>query len=128
MFLNPKKCTFAAPEIELLGHIINKEGIEMNPDRVDSIISYPTPRSQLETRAFMGTIQYYHQYIEGFAQITEPIHRLLRKEYEGKNFIWTKEADEAIEILKEIITSEPILARPDFDHPFILQTDACKTR
>lgn len=57
----------------------------------------------------------------GFSAIAEPINRLLRK---NMAFIWTEECEDAFLLLKQKLTSPPVLAYPDFDKPFYLTTDA----
>src|SRR3954463_11375747 len=54
MFLKPQKCTIAAEELRLLGHIINKEGIKSDPAKVSAIIKYPAPTNRTEVKSIMG--------------------------------------------------------------------------
>jgi hypothetical protein len=124
LYLKAKKCTIAAPSIELLGHIIDREGIRMAPSRIAAIKDYPIPNDRSSVRAMMGTFNYYRSFIPLFSKIAAPINLTLRID---TTFKWTPAAQEAFEILKKKLCEEPILARPDFDRPFILQTDACKT-
>src|SRR4051812_28991612 len=124
MFLKPKKCTIAAEEIHLLGHIINKEGIKTDPAKVSAVKEYPAPTSKTEVRAFMGLVGYYRHFIPACSKIAKPINDTLRKDI---RFKWTDEAQEAFDKLKEKLTTAPVLARPDMDKTFCLHTDACKT-
>ena len=123
MFLKPKKCFIAVEELQLLGHIINHEGIKMDPAKVSIVQEYPAPESKTEVRAFMGLVGYYCHYIPGCSEIAEPINRTLKKDIP---FSWTDEAQNAFETLNRILTEAPILARPDFTKPFRLHTDASK--
>jgi hypothetical protein len=123
MFLKPKKCFIAVEELQLLSHIINHEGIKMDPAKVSAVQEYPAPESKTEVHAFMGLVGYYCHYIPGCSKITEPINRTLKKDIP---FSWMDEAQNAFETLKRILTEAPILACPDFTKPFRLHTDASK--
>jgi hypothetical protein len=124
MYIKPKKCTFAAEEVHLLGHIINKEGIKTDPAKISAVKDYPEPESKTEVRAFMGLAGYYRSYIPRFSKIAEPINCTLKN---GIPFKWTDEATTAFEELKTRLTTAPILSRPDMKRTFKLHTDACKT-
>ena len=123
LFLKAQKCTIAAEEIRLLGHIINKDGMKTDPAKVSAIVNYPAPTNRTEVKSVMGLINFYRQYIKGCSIIAEPINRTLKKD---TPFKWTDEAQKAFDKLKKILTSAPILARPNFKNPFRLHTDACK--
>src|SRR5690349_4952694 len=124
MYIKPKKCTFAAEEVHLLRHIINKEGVKTDPSKISAVKEYPVPESKTEVRAFMGLVGYYRHYIPRCSKIAEPINRTLKKDIPFK---WTDEAQLAFEDLKEKLTTAPVLARPDMKRTFKLHTDACKT-
>ena len=124
LFLKPKKCTVAAPSIELLGHVINRDGVNTAPSKIEAMAEYPSPKDRAEVRAVMGTFSYYRSFIKNFSKVAAPINSTLRQDI---NFKWTPEAEEAFKELKKRMTTAPILARPDLTQPFTLQTDACKT-
>ena len=107
MYIKPKKCTFAAEEVHLLGHIINKEGVKMDPSKISAVKEYPIPESKTEVCAFMGLVGYYHHYILRCSKIAEPINCTLKKDIPFK---WMDEAQLAFEDLKEKLTTAPILA------------------
>jgi hypothetical protein len=123
MSVKSKKCTFAAPELHLLGHVINSEGIKTDPAKVSAVKEYPAPTSKTEVRAFMGLVNYYRHFIPNCSEISEPINRTLKKAIQ---FQWTDEAQKAFDQLKDVLTKAPVLARPDMKKPFKLHTDASK--
>ena len=96
----------------------------MAPSQISTIKDYPTPTDRTTVRAMMGTFNYYRTFIPLFSKIAAPINNTLQID---QKFKWTKEAQDAMDQLKEKLCEEPILARPDYNRPFILQTDACKT-
>ena len=119
--INPDKCVFFAEEIKLLGHIISKDGIKMDPAKVEAIKNRKPPTNVKEVLIFLGMTGYYRRFVVGYASIVAPLHRLTSTKVV---FIWATECQEAFDKLKEIITSYPILRIPDFNKPFILHCDA----
>src|SRR3954447_2301276 len=120
LFLKPKKCTIATHEAELLGHVITAEGIKPAPSKIQAVTEYPRPNNKTELHAFLGLINYYRNFVKGCSKITAPLTHLLQ---ETVKFEWSQHAEETFEKIKSLLTSDLILARPDFDEPFILHTD-----
>ena len=79
------------------------------------------PTSVAEVRSFLGLASYYRKFVEGFATIASPLHDLLRK---NSKFVWTDTCQEAFSTLKERLTRAPVLAYPEGEGQFILDTDA----
>ena len=124
-----RKCTFGADEIELLGHKVSKNGIEVSPSKIKPIVKFPIPTNKTEVRAFLGLASYYRIFVPNFSKIAAPLNELLRKDlilrWTGdRPDYWTPARDEAFKELKRRLTEPPILVRPDFKEPFILYTDA----
>ena len=120
--LKPKKCHFARSEIRYLGHIVSRDGVKADPEKLRAITSYPTPHDVKELRQFLGLTNYYRRFIEGYSVITEPLHKLTRKSAAG--YKWTDVCGRAFEVLQQRLVSPPILAYPQFEHKFTLATDA----
>ena len=119
--LKPTKCRFVAPEVEYLGHVLTPEGLKTNPATVSAVREFPVPTNVKEVRGFLGLSSFYRRFINGFAAITQPLHRLTRK---GVHFRWSVECQQAFETLKQLLTSAPVLAYPRMEDPFVLETDA----
>eukprot|EP00731_Ephydatia_muelleri_P004970 Em0002g1146a len=81
------------------------------------------PNSIQDVRQFLGLVGYYRKYIPHFAAIARPLHQLTER---GREFQWTQECIHAFDELKSRLLSAPILSFPDFEKPFILDTDACQ--
>jgi RNase H-like domain found in reverse transcriptase len=124
MSIKPKKCTIAAEELHMLGHIIGKDGIKTDPAKIEAVTQYPVPTSKTEVQAFMGLVGYYRHFINNCSAIAQPINATLKKD---KRFNWMDEAHQAFNKLKKLLTSAPVLARPDLNKTFRLHTDACKS-
>ncbi|WKA00157.1 hypothetical protein VitviT2T_018544 [Vitis vinifera] len=77
--LNPKKCTFGVTSWKLLGHMVNEQGIEVDPDKIRVILDMSMPRTEKEIKGFLGKLQYINCFIARLTDICEPIFCLLRK-------------------------------------------------
>lgn len=119
--LNPKKCQFAAPKVDYLGHILSDKGIQANPNTVKAVREYPRPKNRKGVRGFLGLCNFYRRYIKNFSHIAAPLNRLLKQNTRLK---WTPECNDAFNTLKDKLTSSPVLAFPDLNRPFRLATDA----
>ena len=118
--LKPSKCHFVRQEVQYLGHVITPEGLKPNLDRVAAVREFPVPHSTREIRQFVGLASYYRRFYLKFARIAHSLHALTCK---GANFDWTDKC-QAFSTLKEKLTGAPVLANPDFDRQFVLETDA----
>ena len=78
--VNHKKCSLSCLTVEYLGHVVSGRGVEMDPDKVSSLLNLPTPRNLKEVRGFMGLIGYYRRFIRGYGKMAQPLTALLKKE------------------------------------------------
>ena len=117
---NPKKSELGLTEVLFLGHVVDQHGIRPNPEKISAVQKFLPPTNITEVRSFLGLVNYYRRFIPDMARIALPIQNLTRKDV---TFIWTDACEAAFRRLKELLTSAPLLRRPDFDHPFLLQTD-----
>ena len=115
--LNPAKCTFRATFEKLLGFVVSKKGIEIDPDKVRAIQDLPPPRIQKEIRSFMGRLNYIARFISQMTAKCNPIFKMLRKHNSGE---WDKECQEAFDKMKEYLTNPPMLVPPVQGKPLIL--------
>ncbi|KAG1419562.1 hypothetical protein G6F58_004549 [Rhizopus delemar] len=121
--LNPEKCFFFKDHLKFLGYIVTKEGIQTDPEKIKKIVDYPVPRTITQVRAFLGIASYYRRFIKNFASIARPLHDQTKTK---KKLPWTKETTDSFVLLKKLLTTAPVLTRPDFTKSFILVTDASK--
>jgi hypothetical protein len=123
LYAKLSKCSFYQKQIHYLGHIISKDGIAVDPEKIESIREWAMPRNVTEVRSFMGLAGYYRIFIEGFSKISCPITSLQRK---GVKFQWTLDCEKNFQHLKQLLTSSPILRIADPNEDFIVCTYACK--
>ncbi|XP_038999487.1 uncharacterized protein LOC120125050, partial [Hibiscus syriacus] len=115
--LNPNKCTFGVTSGKLLGFVVSRKGIEIDPDKVKAIQDLPAPRTQKEVRGFLGRLNYIARFISQLTERCDPIFRLLRKNDSGE---WSEDCREAFEAVKRYLSNTPILAPPIPGKPLIL--------
>lgn len=104
-----------------MGHVVSKDGIQVDPQKTDAVQTFPVPKSKTDVKSFLGLCSYYRRFVKNFANIAAPLNALLGKDCE---FQWSQECEVAFQMLKDCLTSAPVLAYPDMGKSFILSTDA----
>ncbi|GJX72330.1 putative reverse transcriptase domain-containing protein [Tanacetum coccineum] len=104
------KCEFWIPKVQFLGHVIDSEGIHVDPAKIESIKDWASPKSPTEIRQFLGLAGYYRRFIEGFSKIAKPMTKLTQKKVK---FEWGDKQEAAFQLLKQKLCSAPILALPE---------------
>ncbi|GJW57127.1 putative reverse transcriptase domain-containing protein, partial [Tanacetum coccineum] len=117
------KCKFWIPKVQFLGHVIDSEGIHVDPAKIESIKDWTSPKSPTEIRQFLGLAGYYRRFIEGFSKIAKPMTKLTQKKVK---FEWGDKQEAAFQLLKQKLCSAPILALPEGSEDFIAYCDASK--
>ena len=115
--LNPKKSNFALEEGKLLGHIISKDGIKIDLERVREILKVGEPRSKKEIQSFLGQVNFLRRFVPSFAEILMNITNMLKKGHEIK---WNTEARKSFWEIKQAISDAPVLVSLDFTKDFLL--------
>lgn len=124
LYAKLSKCKFHRDKIDCLGY----QGVEMDPEKVQPVLEWETPLTQKQLQSFLGSANFYGQFIPSFAQITLPITNLLRTKREDKlkprqPLKWNMECQVAFEKLKKFFSAEPVFKHPDPDKPFVIQAD-----
>ncbi|XP_073275427.1 uncharacterized protein [Primulina huaijiensis] len=105
------------------GHIVSKEGIAVDPAKIEAVKKWPIPLTVVEVRSFLGLAGYYRHFIADFSKIALPLTTLTRKTVK---YEWTNECQQAFQVLKDKLTSAPVLALPQGVEDFVVYTDASK--
>ncbi|MCI26278.1 Ty-3/Gypsy retrotransposon polyprotein, partial [Trifolium medium] len=94
-FLKHSKCLFAKCQLEYLGHIISKDGIQADPSKIQAMVDWPQPTSITMLRGFLGLTGFYGKFIKNYAAIVTPLTNLLKKDA----FLWSPDAETAFQAL-----------------------------
>ncbi|GJW08422.1 retrovirus-related pol polyprotein from transposon 297 family protein [Tanacetum coccineum] len=120
LYANKKKCLFGQEQIEYLGHIVSGKGVEVDPSKILAMLEWPILKNLRELQGFLGLTGYYKKFVKGYSKITGAFTEQLKKE----NFNWNSEATQAFRALQNAMTKVPVLALPDFNKEFMVETDA----
>ncbi|GKA30734.1 putative reverse transcriptase domain-containing protein [Tanacetum coccineum] len=115
------KCDFWLSKVQFLGHVIDSEGIHVDPAKIESIKDWESPKTPTEIRQFLGLAGYYRRFIEGFSKIAKPMTKLTQK---SVKFNWGEKEETAFQTLKQKLCSAPILALPEGSENFVVYCDA----
>ena len=121
LFANIDKCTFCVDHIVFLGFIVNKNGVDVDPEKIKVIQEWPTPENVGDVRSFHGLASFYRIFVPNFSSLASPLNELVKKD---TPFCWTEKQDQAFKRLKAQLTNAPILALPNFAKTFELECDA----
>jgi hypothetical protein len=109
--LNPKKSFMGMFEAKLLGHIVSKGGVRIDPERASGIHEVPLPSTIKGIQSFLGRVNFVRRFTPNFAEIVKPITDTLKK---GNDMVWREEAKQAFESIKQALSHSPTLASPDY--------------
>jgi hypothetical protein len=115
--LNPHKCVFCVESSRLLGFIILRQGIQVDPIKVEAILNLPPHSTLCQLQSLQGKANFLRCFIPNYIEITRGFMRLLKKDSE---FVWDTIANNAFEALKLSLTRAPLLFPPDYSHDYFL--------
>ena len=119
--LKAKKCLLFQTEVKYLGHVISAEGVATDPDKIKAVVEWHPPRTVKQVRGFLGMVNYYNRFIKNLAELADPLHRITKK---NAKFVWGKEQQQSFENLKAVLASSQVMAYPNEQDMYILDTDA----
>ncbi len=132
--LKPSKCEFFKTEVNYLGHMVSEQGVHTDHEKTAALATWPKPTSVKSLRSFLGFTGYYRRFIKGYAKIVKPLNDLLvghptniaaMKSKKTKTpWVWGDSQQTAFDVIKQKLSSPPVLAYADFTKPFIVNTDA----
>jgi hypothetical protein len=120
LFLKQSKCSFAASEVEYLGHLVGKDGVRVDPKKIEAMKYWPHPNNLKSLCGFLGLTWYYRKFVKNYGKIAAPLTALLKNNY----FTWTPATAQDFQTLKMAMCTTPVLTLPDFTKTFVLECDA----
>ncbi|XP_076745452.1 retrovirus-related Pol polyprotein from transposon opus [Maylandia zebra] len=146
--LSPEKCVFFQTSVRYLGHVVSRNGVRTDPEKISALKTWPVPQTLRELKSFLGFAGYYRRFVKGYSSIVKPLHNLTsgyppshkkskvnarqsahqyhdpKDPFGGR---WTPACQEAFESVIQSLTTAPVLAFADPQKPYILHTDASTT-
>ncbi|GJX59364.1 putative reverse transcriptase domain-containing protein [Tanacetum coccineum] len=115
------KCDFWLDSVQFLGHVIDSNGVHVDPAKIEAIKNWAAPTTPTEVRQFLGLAGYYRRFIKEFSLISKPLTKLTQK---NKPYVWGDDEEEAFQTLKLKLCSAPILSLPEGSEDFVVFCDA----
>jgi len=120
LFLNPDKCTFEANEIEYLGLIVSQNQVWMDPVKVEAVREWPAPKNKKEVQQFLGFVNFYRRFIEGYSRIAKPLTELTG----NSEWRWEQRQADAFNDIRSRVSSAPILVMPYDEGKYRVEADS----
>ncbi|GKE93540.1 putative reverse transcriptase domain-containing protein, partial [Tanacetum coccineum] len=115
------KCNFWIHIIQFLGHLIDNQGLHIDPAKIEAIKNWTSATTPTEIRQFLGLAGYYRRFIKYFSKIAKSLTELTQK---NKKYIWGEDQETAFQLLKQKLCEAPILALPEGNDNFVVYYDA----
>ena len=115
------KCEFWLTKVSFLGHFVSKEGIRVDPKKIEVVVEWKPPRNVTEVRSFLGLAGYYRRFVKGFSMIAATMTRLLQK---NVKYEWSEKCQGSFEKLKAFLTEAPVLTQPTCGKEYVIYSDA----
>jgi len=121
LYVKLSKCQFAKPEVEYVGHVVGHGQVRIHPDKINAVLGIRAPNNKHDVQVLLGLVNWIRRFLPKLAHIATPITDLLKKDCV---FEWGEEQQQALDDIKTLVTTRPVLALPIPDKPFLIQTDA----
>ena len=121
---NPKKFQFKVHEVKCLGHILSRDGVRIDPEKVSAVSKMPIPDDKQALRQFLGMVRFLGQYIPKESSVTAKLREFLR---DDAHWTWTDDHQRAIDELKKALATAPVLALFDHTKDVVIQAEASKS-
>ncbi|GJS99858.1 putative reverse transcriptase domain-containing protein [Tanacetum coccineum] len=115
------KCDFWISIVQFLGHLIDSQGLHVDPAKIEAVKNWTSPTTPTEIRQFLGLAGYYQRFIKDFSKIAKSLTELTQK---NKKYIWGENQESAFQLLKQKLCEAPILALLEGNDDFVVYCDA----
>ncbi|GJP77650.1 hypothetical protein CLOP_g8005 [Closterium sp. NIES-67] len=120
-YVKVSKSEFAFEKVQFLGHVVSTQGVHVDPKKVEAVRTWKTPENVKELQQFLGFANYYNRFVPQYAKLATPLTNLLKKNTPYK---WEPKHQEAMDQLKQALTSAPVLIVPDPEPDYVIEADA----
>ncbi|GJP50962.1 hypothetical protein CLOM_g10117 [Closterium sp. NIES-68] len=120
-YVKLSKSKFALEKVQFLGHLVSAQGVHVDPKKIEAVRTWKTPENVKELQQFLGFANYYNRFVPQYAKLAAPLTNLLKKNTPYK---WETKHQEAVEQLKQALTSAPVLILPDPERDYVIEADA----
>ncbi|GJU58505.1 putative reverse transcriptase domain-containing protein [Tanacetum coccineum] len=121
LYVKFSKCDFWISIVQFLGHVIDSQGIYVDPTKIEAVKNWASLTTPIEVRQFLGLAGYYRRFIKDFSKITKSLTELTHK---NKKYIWGEDQESAFQLLKQKLCEAPILALQKENDDFVVYCDA----
>ncbi|GJV22552.1 putative reverse transcriptase domain-containing protein [Tanacetum coccineum] len=115
------KCDFWIRIVQFLGHLIDSQGLHVDPAKIEVVKNWTSPTTPIEIRQFLGLVSYYRRFIKDFLKIEKYLTELTQK---NMKYIWGEDQETSFQLLKQNLCIAPILALPEGNDDFVVYCDA----
>ncbi|KAK4684314.1 putative transposase, partial [Tremellales sp. Uapishka_1] len=121
LFAKAEKCEFHKNQVEFLGFVIKSDGIIMDTKKIESVLSWPTPKNVHDIRVFLGFANFYRRFIKNYSSTVTPLTALTVKD---QPFAWTQRTQQAFDQIKSSFQTATMLSHFDPQQNIVVETDA----
>ncbi|GJP85289.1 hypothetical protein CLOP_g15402 [Closterium sp. NIES-67] len=120
-YVKLSKSNFALEKVQFLRHNVSAQGVHVDPKKIEAVHTWKTPENVKDLQQFLGFANYYNRFVPQYVKIAAPLTNLLKKNTPYK---WEPKHQEAVEQLKQALTSAPVLILPDPERDYVIEADA----
>ena len=119
--LNSNKMNLRKSEVRFMGHLITKDGLKPDPEKVSAVQEMPRPTSKKELLSLLGFVNYMSKFLPRLSEVAQPLREMTAKE---AKFIWSPQHETAFQEVRELVVRHPVLKYYDLKEEVTVQCDA----
>ena len=122
--MSPEKCSFGLPEIEFVGHTLDREGLHFTRAKLDKVLQIPLPATSKQLKSFLGVTIFFSDHIQGYTDLAKPLHNMIHDYDARRKLKWTPELEEVFYAVRDAVNKCPKVFFVDPGLPVYVATDA----